>query len=129
MFFLKSNSISYNFKNQIMEEEDFLVYEKPSKKLSKCGCYVLNKKVQHKKDNSNVLAPIVSSDYQVEIVNSIANVTLTQLYVNPTAKFLEMEYNFPINPEICVHRLTAIYGDKLIEGVVKEKNEAKKEYN
>ena len=39
-----------------------------------------------------------------------------------------MEYSFPINPEACVYKFTAQFGKTRIEGVVKEKEEAKKEY-
>ena len=39
-----------------------------------------------------------------------------------------MEYSFPINPEACVYKFTAQFGKTRIEGVLKEKEEAKKEY-
>ena len=39
-----------------------------------------------------------------------------------------MEYSFPINPEACVYKFIAQFGKTRIEGVVKEKEEAKKEY-
>lgn len=39
-----------------------------------------------------------------------------------------MEYSFPINPEACVYRFVAEFGNTRIEGVVKEKEEARKEY-
>ena len=61
------------------------------------------------------------SEYHLEIVNAIANVTLTQTYHNPTDKFLEMEYNFPVHPEACIYKFIAEFGNVRIEGVVKEK--------
>jgi hypothetical protein len=51
-------------------------------------------------------------------------VTLTQKYVNNTDKYAELEYNFPVNPNACIYRFTADFGDKIIEGVVKEKEAA-----
>jgi Ca-activated chloride channel homolog len=72
--------------------------------------------------------PLKSSDYHLDIVNSITNVTLTQSYLNPTEQFLDVEYSFPIHPEACVYRFVAEFGTTRIEGVVKEKGEAKKEY-
>ena len=72
--------------------------------------------------------PLKSSEYYVEIVNSIANVTLTQVYHNPTDQFLEVEYNFPVNPQACIYRFVAEFGKTRIEGLVKEKEEAKNEY-
>ena len=39
-----------------------------------------------------------------------------------------MEYSFPINPDACVYRFVAEFGKTRIEGVVKEKEQAKQEY-
>jgi hypothetical protein len=43
----------------------------------------------------------------MEIVNSVVNVTLIQTYHNPTDKFLELEYSFPISHNACVYRFVA----------------------
>ena len=75
-----------------------------------------------------ILVPLRSSLYNVDITNSIANITLSQHYHNPTHQFLEMEYNFPVNPKACIYKFTATFGKTIIEGVVKEKEEAKREY-
>ena len=64
----------------------------------------------------------------MEIVNALVNVTLVQTYHNPTDKFLELEYSFPISPNACVYRFVAEFGNTCIEGIVKEKEQAKKEY-
>lgn len=32
--------------------------------------------------------PLKSSEYEIEIVNAVANVTLVQTYQNPTEKYL-----------------------------------------
>ena len=64
----------------------------------------------------------------MEIVNAIANVSLAQTYSNPTEQFLEFEYSFPIHPEACIYKFVATFGNTRIEGIVKEKEEAKKEY-
>lgn len=74
------------------------------------------------------MVPLKHIEYDVEIINSLVSITLTQKYVNPTQKFLEMEYCFPINPNACVYKFVASFGNKRIEGVVKEKEQAKKEY-
>ncbi len=78
--------------------------------------------------NKLILVPLKSSEYAVEIVNAVANITLTQLYVNPTDSFLEVGYSFPISPEACIYRFAAEFGKTRVEGVVKEKEEAKREY-
>ena len=74
------------------------------------------------------LVPLKHIDYQLEIVNSLLHVTLVQRYDNPTDKFLEVDYSFPISPEASIYKFIAQFGDVTIEGVVKEKEEAKKEY-
>ena len=70
--------------------------------------------------------PLRSSDYHFEIINSTANISLSQKYFNPTDQFLEIEYNFPIHPNACIYQFTAWFGKTKIEGVVKVKKEAKK---
>ena len=106
-----------------------LVFEPiPRNGLKKSGCYAVNEELLRQRHNQFVLVPLKSSDYHIEIVNSLANVTLIQNYHNPTKKFLEMEYSFPINPEACIYRFTAQFGKTMIEGIVKEKEDAKEEY-
>ena len=74
------------------------------------------------------MMPLKQSEYFLEIVNSMVNVSLTQSYYNPTDQFLEVEYSFPINPNACVYRFVADFGSNRIQGIVKEKEVAKKEY-
>ena len=111
-----------------MEKDFDLVFEPISSGRKKCGCYVVSPELLQQRHNQFILVPLKSSDYHLEIVNSIANVNLIQSYHNPTEKFLEMEYSFPVNPSACIYKFTAEFGKTRIEGVVKEKEEAKKEY-
>ena len=39
-----------------------------------------------------------------------------------------MEYSFPVDPQACIYKFSAEFGSTRIEGIVKEKEEAKKEY-
>jgi Ca-activated chloride channel homolog len=75
-----------------------------------------------------VLVPLRSIEYHAEIVDTIVLMSLTQQYFNPTDKFLEVEYRFPVPPEACIYRFAATFAKTRIEGVVKEKEEARKEY-
>ena len=34
--------------------------------------------------------PLKSAEYEIEVVNAVANVTLVQTYQNPTDKYLEL---------------------------------------
>ena len=75
------------------------------------------------------MVPLKHIDYSLEIVNSLLNVTLTQTYFNPLEKFLEVEFSFPLHPESSMYKFSAQFGEVTIEGVVKEKEEARMEYN
>ena len=64
----------------------------------------------------------------VKINDSIARVCLTQVYHNPTKNALETEYFFPINDLGIFDDFTAIYKERVVNGVIKKKDVAKKEY-
>ena len=89
------------------------------------GCFVNEASNLINKDGS---LPLTSATYNVDICNGLSEVTLVQQYFNPTEKMLEISYRFPISPSICLHNFTATFDKKRIQGLVKEKEEAKKEY-
>ena len=97
-----------------MIEDLELTYEPIVKGKKICGCFIINPDLLKVKPAHHILAPLKMSDYHLEIVNAMTNVNLTQHYQNPTKKFLEMEYNFPIAPNGCVYRFTAQFGNKRI---------------
>ena len=99
----------------------------PDKHAKKCGCYIRNPHL-YEIPHQRAMVPLKNIDYQVEIVNSLMNITLSQRYVNPSEKYLEVDYAFPINPESAIYKFWAEFGSVKIEGVVKEKEEAKKEF-
>jgi hypothetical protein len=65
--------------------------------------------------------PLKHIDYNLEITNSLLNITLTQKYFNPTDKFLEVDYSLPISPESSIYKFEAEFGNTKIHGIVKEK--------
>jgi hypothetical protein len=67
-------------------------------------------------------------DYRVLLANSVAQVTLEQQYENSTNLMLELEYLFPIDPSACVTEFKATFGESEIIGLVKDKKEAKGDY-
>ena len=89
------------------------------------GCFVNEASNLINKDGS---LPLTSATYNVDICNGLSEVTLVQQYFNPTEKMLEISYRFPISPSICLYNFTATFDKKRIQGLVKEKEEAKKEY-
>ena len=64
----------------------------------------------------------------VQIMNSIARVTLSQVYENTRDTAIETEYLFPVNDLGVFHSFQAVYQDRVVNGVIKKKEEAKKEY-
>ena len=74
----------------------------------------------------HLLAPLISSQYLIDVVNSVAHITLTQTYYNPSDNIVELDYHFPVNPKACLYKFVAEFGHKRIEGVVKEKEQATK---
>lgn len=65
------------------------------------------------------MVPLKNIDYDIEIVNSLVHITLVQTYENPSEKFLELEYSFPLDPKSCIYRFVAEFGNNVIEGIVK----------
>ena len=48
--------------------------------------------------------PLRTIDYELEIVNSLLNINLTQKYENPTDKFLNVNYSLPINADTSIYK-------------------------
>ena len=72
--------------------------------------------------------PLKHINYNVQISNAIARVEITQLYQNARDNFIETEYYFSISPDAAFIELSAVIDDRKILGVVKEKQQAKQEY-
>lgn len=94
--------------------------------LSFASCGLFGAPLQSKSEDVPCsLLPLIRLTYDIEIANGVAEVSLKQTFRNPTSQYLELEYNFPINPKSCIHRFTAVFGRTRMEGVVKEKEEAR----
>lgn len=74
------------------------------------------------------MVPLTHIDYNIEIVNSLAHLTLEQEYENPSNRFITVTYSFPIQPKSSLYKFVAKFGKVVVEGVVKEKEQAQKEY-
>ena len=76
-------------------------------------------------------APILKSDVQIAVTGLIARATVRQEFTNPSKKkgdWLEGVYVFPLPETAAVDHLRMIVGDRIIEGHIKERAEAKKAY-
>ena len=76
-------------------------------------------------------APILKSDVQIAVTGTIARATVRQEFTNPSKKkgdWLEGIYVFPLPETAAVDHLRMKVGERIIEGQIKERAEAKKAY-
>jgi Ca-activated chloride channel family protein len=76
-------------------------------------------------------APILKTDVQIAVTGIIARATVRQEFTNPSHKkgdWLEGIYVFPLPETAAVDHLRMHVGDRIIEGQIKERSEAKKVY-
>lgn len=66
------------------------------------------------------------TDVKVDIAGVIADVTVTQTYINNTGIDLDAEYVFPGSTKSAVYAMQMQINDRVINAVVKEKREAKR---
>ena len=75
-----------------------------------------------------VAAPQLNTDVKIEITGMVAYARVIQEFENPGDEWLEGVYVFPLPEDAAVSHLTMDVGDRVIEGVIKEREEAKKVY-
>jgi Ca-activated chloride channel homolog len=76
-------------------------------------------------------APILKTDVQIAVTGIIARATVRQEFTNPSQKkgdWLEGVYVFPLPETAAVDHLRMHVGERIIEGQIKERGEAKKVY-
>jgi type VI secretion system protein ImpC len=72
--------------------------------------------------------PLKRTDVRAAVTAACADVTVTQVFVNTHPRALEATYVFPLPEDAAVHGLRMFVGERLIEGVVHEKEEARATY-
>jgi Ca-activated chloride channel family protein len=76
-------------------------------------------------------APVLKTDVQIAVTGTIARATVRQEFTNPSRKkgdWLEGIYVFPLPETAAVDHLRMAVGERIIEGQIKERVEAKKVY-
>ena len=79
-------------------------------------------------DGKYIAAPHLSQDVEIYISGMTARTMVRQRFVNSTDQWQEAIYVFPLPDESAVDRLRMRIGERIIEGEIKEKQEAKKVY-
>jgi Ca-activated chloride channel family protein len=73
-------------------------------------------------------APKVSTEVAIEVTGMIARTRVTQVFHNPGAEYVEGIYVFPLPEKAAVDHLWMKIGERVIEGRIKEKAEARRAY-
>ncbi|WP_227815961.1 marine proteobacterial sortase target protein [Nitrogeniibacter aestuarii] len=73
-------------------------------------------------------APLLHTDVDLRISGPIVRAKVVQRFRNPANDWKEGSYVFPLPEHAAVHRMRIRVGDRLIEGEIKEKAEAKQIY-
>lgn len=73
-------------------------------------------------------APTVSTDVSMAVTAMVARVKVTQAFTNPGTQWLEGIYVFPLPEDAAVDHLRMQVGERIIEGEIKEREEAKRTY-
>ncbi|CAH0002887.1 unnamed protein product [Clonostachys byssicola] len=94
-----------------------------------CGCYII-----FDEDTTNdkiAFIPLTSVEAHTTIQATASQTRLTQYYINPNADkpLDELNYVFPLYDGVSVVSFVCTIGDRVIRGVVKERQEAQATYD
>jgi Ca-activated chloride channel family protein len=79
-------------------------------------------------DPTPVAAPLLSSEVQIDIVAMTARVKVGQRFRNPGTRWAEGIYVFPLPENAAVDHLRLRIGERLVEGEVQERDQARQRY-
>ncbi len=85
--------------------------------------------VDGKKTEKKLEMPLQHTDVQIEVSGFVARATVTQQYTNPFEKPIEAVYTFPLPNDAAVDDMQMIVGDRVIKGIIKKREEARKIYD
>ncbi|MFL6264113.1 MAG: VIT domain-containing protein [Thermoanaerobaculia bacterium] len=80
------------------------------------------------KNGQSVPAPVLGATVEVKVTGIIARTRVTQIFTNPSKEWLEGIYFFPLPADAAVDTLRMQVGGRTIQGVVQEKEEARRTY-
>ncbi|MEX2249629.1 MAG: VIT domain-containing protein, partial [Parvibaculum sp.] len=75
-----------------------------------------------------VPAPLLATDVQIDVTGPLARARVTQHFINPGDGWVEGKYVFPLPENSAVDTLKMVIGSRIIEGQIKEKQEARQIY-
>jgi Ca-activated chloride channel family protein len=80
------------------------------------------------KDGRPVPAPVLGATVEVKVTGIIARTRVTQIFTNPSQEWLEGVYVFPLPADGAVDTLRMKVGERTIQGLIQEKEEARRTY-
>ncbi|WP_201746236.1 VIT domain-containing protein [Veronia nyctiphanis] len=84
--------------------------------------------LQYQQNGKTVSAPLVSTQVSMSVAGLINRVTVQQTFTNPSHDWIHGRYVFPLPQNAAVDRLRLYIGDRFIEGDIKPKAVARKQY-
>ena len=75
-----------------------------------------------------VEAPLQATDVEISIRGLLADTLVSQRFSNPTERWLEGVYVFPLPSGAAVHSMRLVIGERIIEGRIEEREAARKTY-
>ncbi|HEX6692747.1 MAG TPA: marine proteobacterial sortase target protein [Burkholderiales bacterium] len=73
-------------------------------------------------------APLLATEVEIRVTGHIARAKVTQRFLNPHADWYEGVYVFPLPERAAVDRLRMTIGERVVEGEIREKEQAKQTY-
>ncbi|MGB8274325.1 MAG: VIT domain-containing protein, partial [Alphaproteobacteria bacterium] len=87
-----------------------------------------NLTLRGREDHRPISALLVGTKIDIDVAGPVARGTVTQIFTNPTRAWAEGTYVFPLPEESAVDHFTLRVGDRVIDGVVHEREEAHRMY-
>ncbi|MEQ9813124.1 MAG: marine proteobacterial sortase target protein [Azospirillaceae bacterium] len=75
-----------------------------------------------------VPATTVASDVAIDVSGMVARARVSQTFVNPTDRWMEGVYVFPLPENAAVDRLRLVFDDRVVEGMIMEREAAREAY-
>ncbi|WP_340679557.1 marine proteobacterial sortase target protein [Paraglaciecola sp.] len=79
-------------------------------------------------DGVYTLSPSLKTDVKINVTGVVARTQLSQTFRNDSKEWLNALYVFPLPENAAIDHLQMQIGERIIEGQIKEKNQAKKIY-
>ena len=73
-------------------------------------------------------APLLETEVEIRVTGHVARAKVTQRFLNPHRDWYEGTYVFPLPDNAAVDRLRMKIGERIVEGEVRERAQAKKTY-